>query len=252
MKLSTMILPTGEFMLIGSECKGAPPAPDLFRQFRKRTGAAAVFVTTEEVEVENAIIDEGGWRRELDPCEDDEPEEQRPETDFTRTYIPRAKLGDQTLSPDFTVASSDVTLMEQILGGREFSPAGLVKGRPGDHTVTTEELEGTPGADPEPEISVVAGDLSTAEPEFAPGDRVIIRRVNGFWADASNHYNGKEGTVERVLSSAELDSSETRGWVVRLSDVLDIFAVELEHAEPQTCAMAPFARDPWANPAVSA
>jgi hypothetical protein len=64
MKLSTMLLPTGEFILVFSEAKGGDPQRyrDGLDGIREHTGAAGVFVTDQSVEVEDALFD-GAARR---------------------------------------------------------------------------------------------------------------------------------------------------------------------------------------------
>lgn len=92
MKLSTMTLPTGEFLLVVSE------TPDVFdwdfAELKRLSGAAGVFVTNDPVEVENALFDIDARRRESES-----------EVDFT----------------------PDQLLLDRLNEGADFSPAGLVK-----------------------------------------------------------------------------------------------------------------------------
>lgn len=64
MKLQTMLLPTGEFALVISEAGGTDPAAyrENLLEFRDAAGAAALFITDQEVTVENALVDEGTHR----------------------------------------------------------------------------------------------------------------------------------------------------------------------------------------------
>lgn len=106
MKLQTMLLPTGEFVLIASNCPRTPTDEALI-EFRKAIGAVGVFMTDEDVEVENAFIDETARRH------DDKV--------TTSTYFPRARLGDQTVSLQFTAESSD---LQDLMYGARISTGG--------------------------------------------------------------------------------------------------------------------------------
>jgi hypothetical protein len=66
MKLKTMLLPTGEFIIVIGDAAGTDPQVyrDNLEDFRERTGAVAVFVTDQSVEVEDALYDGGARRRD--------------------------------------------------------------------------------------------------------------------------------------------------------------------------------------------
>lgn len=182
MKLQSMPLPTGEFLLVASEVRvdnkeAAEAMTSALIEVRELAGAVAGYATDQDVEVVDALVDENAVRHELS----------------IREEAPR----DPWKSDGVTVDR----LIEQIADGRQFTPAGLVVGRPGDPDLSQDwELlrGGTPGADPEPEI-VVAEDatetlnvltddnamegIAEAEsepqldgPEVKPGDRVKITR----------------------------------------------------------------------------
>jgi hypothetical protein len=82
MKLQSMLLPTGEFVLIASEAT-RPVHPDGLAEFREKSGAAAMLFTNEPVEVENAFVDENAvradervvsyWQEDEVPDEEDDP-----------------------------------------------------------------------------------------------------------------------------------------------------------------------------------
>lgn len=75
MKLSTMLLPTGEFILIGSEAaENSLPPEEFLLDLRKQVGAAAILFTTHPVEGVDALYDQNAIRRFFD----DEP---RPDVD---------------------------------------------------------------------------------------------------------------------------------------------------------------------------
>lgn len=122
MKFSTLTLPTGEFILIVSEAVREAVSAEL-DQFKDSIGAAGIWVTSEPVEVDDAVIQEGAVRRNVP-----QPDSRSPlRGPYQRLHIPRAT--DRARSLDFTDESwtFDPKLVEHILAGREFSPAGLVK-----------------------------------------------------------------------------------------------------------------------------
>lgn len=61
MKLSTMTLPTGEFVLVISEVKGTPFGSDM-SEWRDQIGAAGLLVTEQSVEVDDAVIQDEARR----------------------------------------------------------------------------------------------------------------------------------------------------------------------------------------------
>lgn len=142
MKLQTMLLPTGEFVLVLSEVTPNSPTGEFLnnlQKFKESTGAAALFVTNESAEVEDALYDDdarrvddvGEWK-DLGYTNEgaslggsmfmaplDETHTFRAD-DFGRAYLePRTT----TIKFD----SQDSKLLDLLRGGAEFSPAGLVK-----------------------------------------------------------------------------------------------------------------------------
>jgi len=85
MKLQTMTLPTGEFLLIASELRIPESAQastvEQFRILHERAGAAAGWITDQPVEVENAYIDEGA-RRALAEIEPEETYDDSEDPDY--------------------------------------------------------------------------------------------------------------------------------------------------------------------------
>jgi hypothetical protein len=148
-----MLLPTGEFVLVLSEAPSVNA--DWAKEFKERSGAAAMLVTTEAVDVENALYDENAYRAgdvgewkdlgytnegSLDsffrPIHDDRRYAVTPGSVFmapldeSHTFraddFVRAHLEPQTIGITFD-AQGDENLMRLLYGGAEFSPAGLVK-----------------------------------------------------------------------------------------------------------------------------
>lgn len=212
MKLSTMLLPTGEFVLIASQCPPGPTDESLVA-FRKAIGAAGVFMTDEDVEVEDAFPDENAVRRD-----EAEPEKNgfslgEATTSFYFPNLSIDKLG--TLREDGTVTFSataqpspgafdtvdeswqinegDLAITRAIMEDQEFTPAGLVAhgGRLVSGTLPAEE-QGVPGADPRPEGGMAVDvdqplgeavededsydeEIGLPEPrEIKPGDKVVV------------------------------------------------------------------------------
>lgn len=131
MKLSTMLLPTGEFILVGSDTKLRPEQLDLksFKEARDTVGAAAFLFFSEDVEVEDAFFDENA-RRANPPTPLSDAADM-----FTNTFMRPAVDGDTDISPqamDFLYGGhtrpteGDANLSRQLLEGASFSPAGLV------------------------------------------------------------------------------------------------------------------------------
>lgn len=126
MKLQTMLLPTGEFVLVLSE------APDNSAQwgqeFREKTGAVAMLVTTEPVEIVDALVDDeairagdrGEWQ-ELGLLDKSD------QASFS--YASLDDVSWKTPEP-VTVTfdrPGDENLLRMLYGEADFSPAGLVK-----------------------------------------------------------------------------------------------------------------------------
>ena len=67
MKLSTMLLPTGEFIIVGSGvAHDRLPSKEVLSNFQDQTGAASILFCDQEVEVEDAIVDPDARRHEPD------------------------------------------------------------------------------------------------------------------------------------------------------------------------------------------
>jgi len=154
MKLKTMLLPTGEFIIVG---ENAPqddlPPNELMSEFAKATGAAGVLFTRHDVEVEDALFDENARRRpdEPEPVELEDTDEATELHQHFSTYVSHFKQD----IPSFTVDSDGTAhlsgtaqasgwidigemskeALETTFGvrfDREYGPAGQVKGQPGD------------------------------------------------------------------------------------------------------------------------
>lgn len=134
--------------------------------------------------------------------------------------------------------------------GREFTPAGLVVGQPGDPDLMadTEAFEygpGEPGDDPEPPAQVItssewespgpdADEPGLYEPQV--GDIVRIVRVRG-WKAGSQVVNSYHGATGPILRHEEPDRSGEASWVVQANSEafygskIDVFAAEVELVE---------------------
>lgn len=130
MKLQTMLLPTGEFVLILSE---APEAyADWAEDFKNRTGAAAMLVTTEDVEVVDTLFDENARRHE-------------------------AEIEDVTSGPltfdESWVMRDDILneIQDNLNRGIDYTPAGLV------NTAEHPEARSTAQLEPELEAALAGG-----------------------------------------------------------------------------------------------
>ena len=255
MKISTMRLPTGEFILVLSGAKYHPSDPETFKTLRERTGAAAVFATDEDVEVEDAVVDadcrRADYRTPYQQAED------LAGPTFTSVYFPNLQvesIGELVNGQvEFTataltaqdslhfdlgpLSTEDIAITRAIMEGQEFSPAGLVIG---DHRLLhgtpPAEEQGTPGADPEPDGEFnadIAEPLGQAieddedsydepiglpEPRpFVGGDRVVVNGTS--WLNTTVY--DFIGTVEEVPESHRrtLEASTHRdGYTVRVRE----------------------------------
>lgn len=189
MKLSTMRLPTGEFILVASKARYSDTIQQAMNDLKESVGAAGFFATDDVVEVDDAIIDADCRRRDTrTPYQ--KAREQGGDS-FTSFYFPNLSLDHiGTLQDDGTVSFSatahpsvtdeDLAITRALLEGREVSPAGLIKGEPGDETFTEEE----PAGEPTPEAYFpTEGDIVGDENEplgeavdrpIKVGDKVIV------------------------------------------------------------------------------
>jgi hypothetical protein len=190
MKMETMLLPTGEFLLVASEVD--PMAPqgqflDAFTHLKDSAGAAGCFITTQDVDVVDASYDQHAVRRDPPPAEDDddkwwEDAPTDPQPPSGSMFIAPINAGlpagykdlgmmDATEARKFFQFDSegDQAVIDAVNRGRTFGPAGLVKGRPGDPDFLRDPSfvrGGTPGVDPEPE-GVLVVDESWEAPSNA-------------------------------------------------------------------------------------
>lgn len=229
MKLHTLLLPTGEFVIVGSDVDPHDlPSGELMSSLADGTGAAGVLFTQQSVEVDDALFNENARRR---PPKDDvvevvEPDENETATQaYFRTFIPQvefdipsfevnsdgvASLTGRAVSSGWTdVGSMSPESLGAIFGvdiTRDYSPAGLVIGNT-DSVLTDGYFPPTePGSDPTIEhgqtVLVTAdGDLGQVveEPtEYQPhaGDHVRIVHVNGHEdRPEDTPFTGAEGVV---------------------------------------------------------
>lgn len=238
MKLQTMLLPTGEFVFVGSEVSHRPSEEwkTAFAQFVHAAGAVAYLLTDEDVEVDNALVDERALAvrmdsyAEVDELLDDEPESHEPIEGTTNIYhFPNMRLEGQALagnSVTFETKGLDPALLDLMygdlsskpepaltedqhakleplwLGGAEVGPMGTIKGGPRgpeNDVINTDAFVGRrPGG---PQTHEVAGaiDLDVAEPEPeipAVGQLVRVLEVNRQGPD-----NPYVGLVGRMVST---------------------------------------------------
>lgn len=154
MKLHTLLLPTGEFVIVGSDVDptNMPPS-ELMSSFADGTGAAGVLFTQQSVVIEDALFDENARRR---PDKVEEPAAELEDTDETTeihqhfsTYLPNvefpsfsvdsagtATLTGRAVTSDWVdIGQMSKDSLETFFGvrfDREYGPAGQVKGQPGD------------------------------------------------------------------------------------------------------------------------
>lgn len=129
MKLHTLTLPTGEFILVASsvqEVSGEQLA-DGFENVVKHSGAASFFCTSEAVDVEDAVIDESAVRHEW-PAEHPDPDPFHLEGISTRDAI------------------------DQVLAEMGYTPAGLV-----DHRKLCEQVDEVLSTSPRIDTDVMVG-----------------------------------------------------------------------------------------------
>lgn len=168
MKLQSMLLPTGEFVLVASEVRvdnkeATEAMTSALIEVRELAGAVAGYATDQDVEVIDAMVDENAVRHDR------------------AVELPiREEAPQDPWKPDGTTVDR---LVNQIVEGRRFTPAGLVVGQPGDPDLSDALTGGTPGADPEPDIVIADDDIVEMEaepqrgsPEVKSGDRVKITR----------------------------------------------------------------------------
>ena len=153
MKLKTMLLPTGEFLLIGENVKYNDHIPQAMADLKEAAGAAGFFVTDADVEVEDAQFNPDAVRRQPDDVRLSDVDETNY---FSRTYLPNvefdlpsfevdgdgmASLTGKAVSSGWTDLGSmskdamDPESLKTIFGvdiTREYGPAGQIKGQPGD------------------------------------------------------------------------------------------------------------------------
>jgi hypothetical protein len=201
MKLKTMLLPTGEFVLVVSEKPNATPEElEAWQNIRDSVGAACVIWSAEEIEVEDALYDGGARRRDELPgvwqdlgylTEDDEEitEEQADEAgDWVADWVNSDRDG-------------DAQLLKAYNSGAEFSPAGLVKDGP-KSTVTEEELVGRTATEGLPD-------------PFTPGTRVEII------GDSLWHHQEKWPGTHGVVGNPHTRTSRPEGSIYVESEVED-------------------------------
>lgn len=239
MKLSTMRLPTGEFILVASEARKTDSLRDTMVNLKEATGAAAFFATDDVVEVEDAIVDADCRRREPEP-----------QNTFSSFYFPNLhidKVG--TLLSDGTVTfeasahpapqvgdlvpddedgfraltAEDLAVTRAIMEGQEFSPAGLVIG---DHRLLhgtpPAEEQGTPGADPEPDGNFNDDLLEPLGEPVGPyvpraGDHVVVNGRSWLQTMVKDFRGVVEEIPERAKRHLER-SLERDGYTVRVQE----------------------------------
>ena len=248
MKLSTMRLPSGEFIIVASNARKTDSLRDTMVSLKEATGAAAFFATDDDVEVVDA--DQSGVdavRRE--------PEKR--ENLFTSLYFPNLHIdsfgplidgqvefsatalpAQDSLHFDTELSPEDIAVTRAIMEGHEFSPAGLVidGGRLVHGTLPAEE-QGTPGADPEPDgdfnddIAEPFGQaveddedsydepIGLPEPRpFLAGDRVVVNGTSWLNTVVQDFIGTVEEVPERLQHTIERSTARD-GFTVRVREV---------------------------------
>ena len=250
MKLKTMLLPTGEFLLIGENVKYNDHIPQAMADLKEAAGAAGFFVTDADVEVEDAQFNPDAVRRQPDDVRLSDVDETNY---FSRTYLPNvefdlpsfevdgdgmASLTGKAVSSGWTDLGSmskdamDPESPKTIFGvdiTREYGPAGQIKGQPGDPDFLASEAF-QQGTEPRVEVDLPSNEVligtlaeefgkAIEEPaEYVPqdGDHVRVVCVNG-WEDkkfGENEYHGREGVVAGFYGHPDRGLRQVRldGW----------------------------------------
>lgn len=254
MKLQTMLLPTGEFLIVGTGFPDdALPPSSLVESLNKGTGSAGALFTRHDVEVVSATYDPNARRRDPDEpvVEDDGSEDSGydPSEDFLRVYLPHVDIpsfsvdGDGTVSLTgeakaagwhdighptgrefslhFDLGPEVIAVTRAVMEGREVSPAGVVKGQEGDPTFTETDLAGKPTPEAYfPTEGDVVGDedepLGQEVPrDFQPGDEVL---VNGTSYLQTKVIDLEATVVQQHPAGALYRSTQNSGYTVLVKD----------------------------------
>lgn len=249
MKLSTMRLPTGEFILVASKARYSDTIPQAMADLKDAVGAAGFFATDDDVEVEDATVDEDV--RRVDGGTPYQKAVEQGGDSFTSFYFPNLGIDHVgTLQHDGTVTFSatahpaedpslspaDIAVTRAIMEGQEFSPAGLVIGPHKNTGTPPADEQGTPGADPVPDGGV-APDIdeplgqaveddedSYDEPigqavdrPFLAGDRVIVNGTSWLNTRVVDFVGRVEEVPERHRRRVE-ESTHRDGYTVRVRE----------------------------------
>ncbi len=171
MKLQTMTLPTGEFVIL-ADGVSEPIPPELVRQFRDQTGAVAFLqAKNEPIEVVNARVDPDARRHEHDVAEARGPytAEATP-AHPTDVHIHEGGLqvfrgNDEIIrfgEPELPTAVTTREAIDQVLDELGFTPAGLV-----DHRKLRAQCEEVVAQAPRLDSDMVVG-----ADELKEGDRL--------------------------------------------------------------------------------
>lgn len=250
MKIQFVTLPDGNFAVIASEVKlqepQIPSFVDNFRQFRQEAGAVAGWLTDQTVEVQtgdskvnNIFYDSPGDSNLLAQLDAG--------ADFSPAGLvkrPNALLGDDSLWPTDEIDDDEPGLTEDeikkprrvrvvtVAGGNRtpylyaIDKTGVINDKAGKNVYVKFD-ERSPYGD-----GIWAEETA---PVIEVGDRVTIKRVQGFRPDSVNPNNGRAGVVTGVIQrgSSALHEGETIAWKVALDDRPtwnrnEVYAAEVE------------------------
>ncbi len=227
MKLQTMLLPTGEFIIVGSEARPQPSAThlemlrDAIKTVKAETGAAAFFLTDDVVEVENATIDENACRRLPAP----EPLQTSDESWEIHQHFPRV---------EFDVPTTEIGEDGAIkLTGRAVSSGWIDIGKV--HKETLEAFFGGP-VDETSDGKVYAAVQVGAD--FTPAGLVDtrehpeLRTTAELEPELAEALAGRPGRTERVVSESGVQFFREGQEIIRLGADGDNFVIEERPVEP--------------------
>lgn len=253
MKLHTLTLPTGEFVLVASEVPADNMPPQGFAvDLREQTGAAAMIAIDQTVEIENAFIEADAKRAE------------RP-VDLDLSGL---AFGEERIKPvlvEAGISNRTADIIARIAYEQFGTPPDDATGRELPRRqyawdLESEETRGawrgwalerakeiTDGVAPKPDVVGTAARIRQYLPDpekpeaylFKVGDRVRVTGHEHLDGDECR-YSGVEGTV-KSFEAGERDYVWIDADGKRLNFRTDELELVRDEEEPELCAMGPLA-----------
>lgn len=198
MRLRTMTLPTGEFIIVGSGVQPPLPRGESLSNLKAATGAAAVLILEQDVDIEDALVDENARRVETPLFAELEADLEASDPD--KPWEPHT--GDRVLLHGRSVYGTDVEGHEGTVVD-ESEPAGVgVKldeliGHVHTVYIQPSQLELLPV-----KLDEAAPPLEVEKPYSQPqvGDRVrVVDPPDWSFRVTDDHFAGKTGKVIGAL-----------------------------------------------------